>query len=244
MASLPPGECCTKGIKHEGTPKGTVEKIENITTYFARPSNPNGNAILIFSDVFGPIYQNVQLMADDFAAQGFLTVVPDLFNGDPLSPEPFYSGKVDFPAWLARHDTTTVDPIANVVVDHLKNTLKVKKLAGVGYCFGGKYVARNLKEGRLDAGYMAHPSFVTSEELSAINKPLSIAASEIDTIFTNEKRHESENILADLKIPYQINLYGAVAHGFALRGDLSVKEVKFATDRAFEQAVTWFKYWL
>lgn len=67
---------------------------------------------------------------------------------------------------------------------------------------------------------------------------------EIDTIFTNEKRHESEKILADLKIPYQINLYGGVAHGFALRGDLSVKEVKFATDRAFEQAIAWFKYWL
>jgi len=77
-------------------------------------------------------------MADNFAAQGYLTVVPDLFNVDPLNPELFYSGKVDFPAWLARHDTTTVDPIADVVIDHLKSTLEVKKLAGVGYCFGGK----------------------------------------------------------------------------------------------------------
>ena len=161
MASLPPGECCTTGIKHEGTPKGTIEKIENsqlslslpftfyfssgkyswifpVPTYFARPASPNGNAILIFSDVFGPVYQNIQLMADDFAAQGYLTVVPDLFNGDPLSPEPFYSGKVDLPEWLTRHDTTTVDPIADAVIGHLRNALMVKNLAGVGYCFGGK----------------------------------------------------------------------------------------------------------
>jgi len=33
-----------------------------------------------------------------------------------------------------------------------------------------------LKDGILDGGFVAHPSFVTSEELSAITKPLSIAA--------------------------------------------------------------------
>lgn len=74
---------------------------------------------------------------------------------------------------------------------------------------------------------------------------MSLSNIEIDTIFTPEKRSESEKILTNLKVvPYQINLYGAVEHGFALRGDLSIKEVKFATDRAFEQAVSWFKFWL
>jgi len=77
-------------------------------------------------------------MADNFAAQGYVTVVPDLLDGDSLNPEAFYGGKVDFPQWLARHDTANVDPIADAVIDHLKNTLKVKKIAGVGYCFGGK----------------------------------------------------------------------------------------------------------
>ena len=110
----------------------------SVRTYFARPTNPNGNAILIFSDVFGPIYQNVQLMADDFAAQGYVTIVPDLFNGDALNPEQFFNGKVDLRQWLTRHDPTTVDPIADIIIDHLKNTLMVKKLAGVGYCFGAK----------------------------------------------------------------------------------------------------------
>lgn len=41
---------------------------------------------------------------------------------------------------------------------------------------GAKYVARFLKLGKLDAGYMAHPSFVDAEELEAIQGPLSIAA--------------------------------------------------------------------
>jgi hypothetical protein len=32
MASLPPGECWTAGVKHEGTPKGSIEKIGNSET--------------------------------------------------------------------------------------------------------------------------------------------------------------------------------------------------------------------
>lgn len=34
-----------------------------------------------------------------------------------------------------------------------------------------------MKDGKVDVGYTAHPSFVTHEELGAIQGPLSIAAS-------------------------------------------------------------------
>jgi dienelactone hydrolase len=69
-----------------------------------------------------------------------------------------------------------VDPIVESVIKHLRGELGVKRLGGVGYCFGGKYVCRWLKEGSLDVGYTAHPSFVDAEELQAIKGPLSIAA--------------------------------------------------------------------
>jgi hypothetical protein len=43
--------------------------------------------------------------------------------------------------------------------------------------FQAKYVVRFLKgNGLFDAGYVAHPSYVTDEELKAITRPLSIAA--------------------------------------------------------------------
>jgi dienelactone hydrolase len=67
---------------------------------------------------------------------------------------------------------------------------------------------------------------------------------EIDSIFTREKRMESEKILAELGIGWQISLYGGVEHGFAVKGDLTKKHIKFATDQAFEQAIAWFKFWL
>ena len=59
-------------------------------------------------------------------------------------------------------------------------------------------------QGKLDASYTAHPSFVEEAELKDMKGPLSIAAAETDMIFPNEKRHQTEDILKELKIPYQI----------------------------------------
>lgn len=114
----------------------------------------------------------------------------------------------------------------------------------------------------LDAGFAAHPSLVTKEELAAIEKPLSIAAAgmcdhcprvwtkltafflEVDQVFTTELRHASEEILIKTGQPYQLNLFGGVSHGFGVRGDVTKKEGKYAKEQAFLQAVAWFKYFL
>ena len=45
-------------------------------------------------------------------------------------------------------------------------------------------------------------------------------------------------------MPYQINLFSHVEHGFAVRADLSKKPVKFAKEQAFYQAVQWFDEYL
>jgi dienelactone hydrolase len=41
-------------------------------------------------------------------------------------------------------------------------------------------------------------------------------------------------------MPWQINLFSGVEHGFAVRGDINVKQQKFAKEQAFLQAVAWF----
>lgn len=118
---------------------------------------------------------NVQLIADQFAANGFFTVIPDLFNGAeaPMNREDF-----DIVDYINNKmpRVPTVDPIIEKTIKYLRGELGVKRLGGVGYCFGGKYVCRWLKEGALDAGFTAHPSFVDREEVEGIQGPLSIAA--------------------------------------------------------------------
>lgn len=74
--------------------------------------------------------------------------------------------------------TGTVDPIIESVIKVLRGEMGIKRLGAVGYCFGGKYVCRWLREGesKVDVGFIAHPSFVDAEEVEGVQGPLSIAA--------------------------------------------------------------------
>ncbi|KAG2418634.1 hypothetical protein HFD88_001735 [Aspergillus terreus] len=246
MASNAPGPCCVVGVKHEGDPKGTYKNIGDVETYIAYPpSQSTERAILMLTDVIGHRFINAQLIADQFAANGYLVVVPDLFHGDPVQlnrPDGF-----DIMKWLQGppgHLPNRVDPVVQSVIDEMRTKMGCRKIGAVGYCFGAKYVVRFLHSGVLDAGYVAHPSFVEADELRKIEGPLSIAAAETDSIFPAPKRHESEKILSEVGQPYQINLFSGVEHGFAVRADISKPHLKFAKENAFIQAVTWLNQYL
>ncbi|KAI9685846.1 MAG: hypothetical protein M1822_004124 [Bathelium mastoideum] len=242
MASNAPAQCCTIGVKHEGEAQGELKTIGNVSTYFSYPKDKStANAILLLTDVIGHKFINAQLIADQFAANGYFVVMPDLFEGDPIPlnrPEGF-----DIMKWMQGppgHMKERVDPIVEAAIKEMRKNLGVKKLGAVGYCFGAKYVVRFLKNGVIDAGYVAHPSFVDADELRAIQGPLSISAAETDQIFPAPKRRETEDILKEMSVPYQVNLFSDVEHGFAVRADLSKPPAKWAKEQAFYQAVQWF----
>lgn len=67
-----------------------------------------------------------------------MTVAPDLLNGDAFSPINYEPEKIDWNEWLSRHNDEVIDPIIETVVKHLKESPKIEKIAGVGYCFGAK----------------------------------------------------------------------------------------------------------
>lgn len=57
-------------------------------------------------------------------------------------------------------------------------------------------------------------------------------------------RYKSEEILKKTALPYQINLFSGVTHGFAVRCDLTDRVQKFAKEQAYCQAVAWFNQYL
>ncbi|EWZ01372.1 hypothetical protein FOYG_01016 [Fusarium oxysporum NRRL 32931] len=250
MASNQPAKCCTEGVRHEGEPTGKMIKLDSgLDAYIATaPADKahKGTGIVYIADIFG-IWTNSKLMADQFAANGYTTIIPDIFNGDVM-PLPMPEG-LDIMSWITKgakgdnpHTPAQIDPIIAESIKTLKEQ-GATKIGAVGYCFGAKYVIRNYNAG-IDVGYVAHPSFVEEEELKAITGPLSIAAAQTDNIFPAEKRHRSEEILIETGKPFQINLFSHVEHGFAVRADLKDKRKKFAKEQAFFQAVQWFDEYL
>jgi dienelactone hydrolase len=106
-------------------------------------------------------------------------VIPDIFQGEPAPvaflSDPAIQKTFDLMAWVGRHPIDLVDPVIEKTIKGLK-ALGTENIGAVGYCFGGKYVIRFLAGRGVDAGFIAHPSFVTAEELLESKGPLSIAA--------------------------------------------------------------------
>lgn len=253
MASHPPGTCCGQGFKHEGEPTGAIIRVANKWDgYLATP--PTGvevkeGFLIYLPDILG-FYNNSKLLADQFAAKGYRCLLLDTLNGDP-APMNFHSiPGFDLQRWIVEgsdgnnpHTKEHIDPMVAAAIEFVKGQFGATKIGAMGYCFGAKFVVRGFQAG-IDVGFLAHPSFVEEEELATITGPLSIAAAETDSIFPAEKRHKSEEILAKSGLPYQINLYSRVAHGFAVRCDLSNRDQLYAKEQALLQAVAWFDHYL
>lgn len=138
--------------------------------------NTSSKALLYVTDIFGvPLLQN-KLLADSLAANDYLVVMPDLFNGDAISVEEQEAG-LNLTEWRALHPTSEIDRIINTTIGYMKSQLQVEKIGGLGFCFGGKYVPRFLTtNGGIDLGFIAHPSSLTEQEIGGITKGISIAA--------------------------------------------------------------------
>ncbi|KAI1380884.1 alpha/beta-hydrolase [Hypoxylon crocopeplum] len=165
------GEHCTSDRPTPAglAPKGELRKLGGVDVYLAKPesypTNPS-KLLLLLSSGTGIKSTNNQIQADRFADEGFVVVMPDLFEGNPapnssLVPDAETSGtsfldKVKLKAveivksfvideWLARHTEEKVMPILEKVVDACKGEFADAVGNGggiyaVGYCFGGRYV--------------------------------------------------------------------------------------------------------
>jgi dienelactone hydrolase len=99
----------------------------------------DGVALLYIPDIFG-IWQNSQLMADQFAENGYHTIIIDVFNGDKFPNPP----PADIMKWFVEgtngdnpHTKEAVDPIVETALKYLKEQ-GFTKIGALGYCFGAK----------------------------------------------------------------------------------------------------------
>jgi len=241
-------------VVHSGKPKGKEVKHEGITIYISEPEKHNprakarkDTAVLYLSDVFGLDHVENKLLADSFANAGYVTVVPDLFDGKPAPYDinGFVPG-FDIPEFLARHEPFATDPIIAKTASYIRTKLKIPRIAATGYCFGGRYAFRVLSTPTFngtkiaDVAYAAHPSLLGDDEILAIEGPVSVAAAEYDELLLPERRHEIEALLLQTGQSYQTVVYSGTVHGFAVRANVSVEEEKYGKEEAFLQAVRWF----
>lgn len=244
MASLAVSNCCAQGFKHTGQALGKLVDIAGINTYVTGDETlASKKFIYLFTDVLGHKFINIQLIADQYAKNGYFVAVPDLFNNDPVPLNPSEGYNV-FTDWFPNHGPEITQLIVDKFVDGVKTKYSPEFSAGLGYCFGAKFAVRLLGSGAIDAASVFHPSLVTIDEIKDIKGPLFIAVGENDQMYPADMRHQTEAVLKELGetkgIKYRQNLLHDVGHGFAVRGDISDPWVKFSKEQAFYDAVAWF----
>lgn len=238
MTSHAPKEgCCNVVTLQEGKTIGSVQQVSDFRTYVVGDLKVGGKYIVIFTDIYGLDLVNTQLVADQFHKHtGYTVVVPDIVNNDPYSTG-------DLMEWFSNGHTVEFNKkLTSKFLEIFSSEYKPSYSAGIGYCFGAKYIIQNSKKGDFfDVVAIAHPSFVTEEEFEEVAIPIIISAAQVDSVFTPELRMKSEKILNKNGLQYQIDLYSGTSHGFTVRGDRSNPDIKYAAEKALLDQVTWFK---
>ncbi|KAI0658274.1 alpha/beta-hydrolase [Cubamyces menziesii] len=239
----PPGECCRQTVHHVGTPRGALEYIAGVNTYIARPTSGNvDKIILFFSDVYGALYTNSQLVMDYWAESGYLVLGLDYFEGDSKALLNLADGTFDYPGWIKKKQARAavlVPPWIEAVRERFGTDVKY---TCVGYCFGAPYVMDLFKTDWIVAGAFGHPAFLNEGHFRGIQRPLLMSCAEIDHTFPLESRRKAEDMLVEQKATYYIQVFSSVKHGFALRGDPSVPAEKWAKEESARAILDWFSH--
>ncbi|KAF9499634.1 dienelactone hydrolase endo-1,3,1,4-beta-D-glucanase [Pleurotus eryngii] len=241
-------ENCVKGVRHEGTPEGKWETLGGVETYVATPTvdYPKNKVILFLTDIFGPSLPNSQLLADDFARNGFKVVIPDILNGDSAPPDAL-SGNTSFSLqdWFANHTPAHTRPTVDKVVAALKEQ-GVTDIAAAGYCFGARAAFDLAFDGLVKVVVVSHPSLLQIPDdlekyLKVSKAPLLINSCTDDPLFPHPSQEKADEVLGGGKFApgYKREYFEGCAHGFTIRGDLSDPKVVAGREGAFKASVEW-----
>ncbi|PCH44440.1 alpha/beta-hydrolase [Wolfiporia cocos MD-104 SS10] len=245
---------CVIGVRHEGTPEGTFQDISGVQCYVATPSGTSkeGRVILYLTDIFGPTFVNHQLLADDFARNGYRVVIPDILNGDPVPTDaPLSTGEFDLTSWLSRHGQETVWPVIAKILSHYKYS-GIRKVAAVGFCFGARTAIDLAFQNMVSVCVASQPSLWKVPDdlqryLAEAKAPLLINCAETDNMFPKEAQEKADEILGGGKYTpgYERTYWEGCTHGFAVRGDISDPRVKAGKEGVFKASVEFLnKYWV
>ncbi len=99
--------------------------------YLARPASGSGPGLVVLQEYWG-LVDHIKDVADRFAAEGFVTLAPDLFRGESTT-DPDDAGRK-----MMALDIDRAGQDVAAAVDHLRGPPVRKKVAVMGFCMGGQ----------------------------------------------------------------------------------------------------------
>ena len=206
--------------------------------YVARPAAEKAPAIVVIQEIFG-VNAVMRDLTDDFAAEGYLAVCPDLFwriePGIDITDQSEAEWKKAFELYNAFDVDLGVKDIAAAIAHARQDKQCAGKVGSVGFCLGGLLAFLSATRTDVDAavGYYGVGIEKHLGEVEKLEDPLLLHIAEADQFVPKEAQ---ALIVASLKNHPQVELYTYPGrdHAFARRGG----EHYDATDAALAKSRT------
>ncbi len=209
--------------------------------YLATPASGTGPAVVVIQEIFG-VNPWVRSVADMMAAEGYMTLAPDLFwriapgiQLDPTKPDEkkhafALYGKYDFDKALEDIQST---------MTHLRGLPGSSgKVGAMGFCAGGllTYMAAARSDGDAFSSYYGGGINGKLDLMGQIKKPTLLHLAAIDDFVPAEAQAKISDAAAG-NANVTVHVYPGVHHGFCRVPDPSVYDAgacQLAHGRTFE----------
>ncbi len=185
----------------------------DITGYLAKPSDSesDGPGLIVIHEWWG-LNDNIRMMTDKLAGEGYTALAVDLYNGKVAESS-------DSAGAYARsvQEEQAIDNLTQAY-QYLTNEQGAQNVGTIGWCFGGGWSLQTAlaHPEKIDATVIYYGRLVTdAEQLKQLQMPiLGIFGAEDDGI-PPETVREFESALNDVGVTNSIHIYEGADHAFA-----------------------------
>ena len=186
--------------------------------YLSLPRGGKGPGIVLLQEIFG-VNQHIRNVADQYAADGYVVLAPDLFWRDGARIELGY----DEAGWKRAVELMNATDFDKAQSD-VAATLKVlrahpgtagQKVASLGYCFGGKLSYHTAANGLVDTAVAYYGGGIQNalDRAEQIKVPVLMHFGSADSHIPNEAVQSIAERF-DGNEAVEIHVYQGAEHGF------------------------------
>lgn len=205
----------TVPVTGERVTYGTLDG-QPITGYLARPADAPANlpALIVIHEWWG-LNDNIEMMADRLAGEGYTALAVDLHNGKvATTPE-----EARALTQAASQNPERVEANLQQAYQYLETEQQASKIASIGWCFGGSWSLNTalLLPNQLDATviYYGGQLVTDANRLSTLKMPILGIFGELDQNPPVETVKQFESALKSVGKSPEIYIYEGANHAFA-----------------------------
>lgn len=189
----------------------TVNYFNGVKGFLAKPDGSGTYPGIIMIHEWWGLNDNIKQTAKDLAAEGYIVLAVDLYGTEAATTTD-----------KARQLVSSYNlerGIANMngAVEYLEENYNIKKVASIGWCFGGaQSLNLALNNPEMDATVIYYGRLTSDQlQLSKINWPVLGIFAELDQGIPPSSVNAFESSLNELGISNEIHIYPGVDHAFA-----------------------------